>query len=73
MHETILFVLPSLRFGSSPDTETDLSAGVIDATPEIPGIMAAVVVTAAVCKNLLLVNFVFIISFWKNDKILFFR
>jgi hypothetical protein len=61
IQETILLVRPSLRLGSSPDFDPDLSAGVIATAPEIPGSIATVVVTAAVCKNLRLVNKVFIL------------
>jgi hypothetical protein len=60
MHETILLVLPNLRFGSIPDfiPEKFLSGRIV--APLTDGSIAVVAVMAAVCKNLLLVKFIFI-------------
>jgi hypothetical protein len=59
MHETILLVRPNLRFGSSldfnPETLSCKAAALLT-----EGSIAAVVEIAAVCKNFLRVNFIFI-------------
>jgi hypothetical protein len=61
MHETILLVLPNRRFGNSSDFIRDTSPSVEAAIPATEGSMAAVVVTAAVCKNFRRVTCVFIL------------
>jgi hypothetical protein len=60
MHETILLVLPSLRFGSFSDLTPDAPPPGKAATLVTEGSIAAEVVIAAVCKNFRLVKCVLI-------------
>lgn len=67
MHETILLVLPNLRFGSTSDFKPDTLPSGKAAIPVTEGSIAAVVVIAAVCKNFrlekcVLIKFLFFMS-----------